>query len=94
MTVPDGHGNAGQLEDALSDASFFTRRGMRYPSFGSHGAVKELRRGHAIGTRALTWNATGDALISCGHDKIARVWHPERTVCMIKLMQDGCFRIH
>lgn len=88
MTVSEEHRRAGQLEDALSDGAFFTRRGMHFPSFGSHGAPKELRKGHPIGTRALTWNATGDALISCGHDKIARVWHPERTVCIQVLMQD------
>lgn len=81
MTGVEEHRRAGQLEDVPSDASLAAIRGMKFPSFGSHGATKELRRGHAIGTRALTWNATGDTLISCGHDKIARVWHPERTVC-------------
>ncbi|WFC99554.1 hypothetical protein MYAM1_002299 [Malassezia yamatoensis] len=69
----------GALEDAASDASFFTSRGMSYPTFKSTSAPKELRGGHRSGVRALAWTCDGDALVSGGHDRLARVWYPERS---------------
>ncbi|KOS16236.1 tho complex subunit 3 [Malassezia pachydermatis] len=74
----EAYRRVGQLEEPWSDASFFARRGMPYPSFSSARSLKELRGGHSGGVRALAWNANGDSLISCGHDRVVRAWHPDR----------------
>lgn len=58
-------------------------RSHQYPSFGSAQAPKELRNGHPLGVRALSWTCDGSALVSCGHDRVARVWNPERNVCYL-----------
>lgn len=79
----EAYRRVGQLEEPWSDASFFARRGMPYPSFSSARSLKELRGGHSGGVRALAWNANGDSLISCGHDRVVRAWHPDRGVCVI-----------
>ncbi|WFD44062.1 hypothetical protein MPSI1_002727 [Malassezia psittaci] len=78
----------GALEDAAPDVSFFTSRGMSYPAFKSTSAPKELRGGHRSGVRALAWTCDGEALVSGGHDRLARVWYPERSVSGVLIKTD------
>lgn len=77
---PDDDTRGGQLEAPQPMPSFFTRRGLPYPSFSSSRPPKELRGGHSSGVRALAWNADGSVLVSSGHDRMVRAWRPDESV--------------